>query len=135
MGSGLEPVLGLLRYVLKILCDPSPDIAFRVTRSLLRLADKPFSEILERSSPLPFFALSNLLTLFSHDMPTLSLIQHVFDYLLCRPPIAVVYLAAVVCATLDFCLCLFLTANLSGNLITKARSVGSRAGRRRRHGA
>lgn len=49
-----------------------------------------------RSSPLPFFALSNLLTLFSHDMPTLPLIQHVFDYLLCRPPIASVYLAAAV---------------------------------------
>lgn len=79
MGSGLEPVLGLLR----------------ITRNLLRLADKPFAETLERNSPLPFYALSNLLTLFSHDMPTLNLIQHVFDYLLCRPPIAVVYLAAV----------------------------------------
>ncbi|KAH6918184.1 rab-GTPase-TBC domain-containing protein [Coprinopsis sp. MPI-PUGE-AT-0042] len=79
MGSGLEPVLGLLR----------------VTRNLLRLADKPFSESLERNSPLPFYALSNLLTLFSHDMPTLNLIQHVFDYLLCRPPIAVVYLTTV----------------------------------------
>jgi TBC1 domain family member 20 len=49
-----------------------------------------------RTSPLPFHALSNLLTLFSHDMPTLPLIQHVFDYLLCRPPIAVVYLASAV---------------------------------------
>jgi hypothetical protein len=34
--------------------------------------------------------------LFSHDMPTLPLIQHVFDYLLCRPPIATVYLATAV---------------------------------------
>jgi hypothetical protein len=30
-------------------------------------------------------------------MPTLPLIQHVFDYLLCRPPIFVVYLACTVC--------------------------------------
>ena len=49
-----------------------------------------------RVSPLPFYALSNLLTLFSHDIPTLPLIQHVFDYLLCRPPIATVYLATAV---------------------------------------
>lgn len=49
-----------------------------------------------RYQPLPYYALSNLLTLFSHDVPTLPLIQHVFDYLLCRPPIASVYLAVAV---------------------------------------
>lgn len=48
------------------------------------------------NTPLPYFALSNLLTLFSHDVPTLPLIQHIFDYLLCRPPIISVYLAAAV---------------------------------------
>lgn len=87
----------------------------RVTKNLLRLADTEYADILEqyvlftishnqvviielqpRTFPLPFHALSNLLTLFSHDMPTLPLIQHVFDYLLCRPPIAVVYLATAV---------------------------------------
>ncbi|KJA17614.1 hypothetical protein HYPSUDRAFT_70607 [Hypholoma sublateritium FD-334 SS-4] len=80
MGVGLEPVLGLLR----------------VTKNLIGLADADYAGILEQSSPLPFFALSNLLTLFSHDMPTLPLIQHVFDYLLCRPPVASVYLAAAI---------------------------------------
>ena len=82
-------------------------------KNLLHLADVKYAETLERyvlgtipqlvssnfqyrTSPLPFYALSNLLTLFSHDMPTLPLIQHVFDYLLCRPPIAVVYLATAV---------------------------------------
>ncbi|KAF8878467.1 hypothetical protein CPB84DRAFT_1852349 [Gymnopilus junonius] len=80
MGSGLEPVLGLLR----------------ITKNLLRLADPEFAEVLESNSPLPFYALSNLLTLFSHDIPTLPLIQHVFDFLLCRPPIAAVYLAAAI---------------------------------------
>ncbi|KAF8170766.1 rab-GTPase-TBC domain-containing protein [Pholiota molesta] len=80
MGLGLEPILGLLR----------------VTKNLLELADPEYAEILEQSSPLPFYALSNLLTLFSHDMPTLPLIQHVFDYLLCRPPIATVYLATAI---------------------------------------
>ncbi|KAJ8519157.1 hypothetical protein ONZ45_g3860 [Pleurotus djamor] len=77
MGTGLEPILGLLR----------------VMKNLIHLADPPLAVLLERISPLPYYALSNLLTLFSHDMPSLPLIQHVFDYLLCRPPIAVVYLA------------------------------------------
>lgn len=80
MGHGLEPILGLLR----------------VTQRLLRLADFSYAELLERNSPLPFYALSNLITLFSHDMPTLQLIQHVFDYLLCRPPIVIVYLATAI---------------------------------------
>ncbi|KAJ7449636.1 rab-GTPase-TBC domain-containing protein [Mycena latifolia] len=80
MGSTLEPVLGLLR----------------VMKNLLRVADPKFAELLERTSPLPYYALPNLLTLFSHDMPTLPLIQHVFDYLLCRPPIFVVYLATAI---------------------------------------
>ena len=47
-------------------------------------------------SPLPYHALSNLLTLFSHDVPTLPLIQHVWDFLLSREPVAVVWLAAAV---------------------------------------
>ncbi|KAK0458931.1 rab-GTPase-TBC domain-containing protein [Desarmillaria tabescens] len=80
MGHGLEPILGLLR----------------VTQKLLRLVDCNYAELLERNSPLPFYALSNLITLFSHDMPTLQLIQHVFDYLLCRPPIVTVYLATAI---------------------------------------
>ncbi|KAG8216914.1 hypothetical protein J3R82DRAFT_7189 [Butyriboletus roseoflavus] len=77
MGVGLEPVLGLLR----------------VLRNLLRLADPAYAKLLENISPLPYHALSNLLTLFSHDIPTLPLIQHVWDFLLSREPIAVVWLA------------------------------------------
>ncbi|KAF7308601.1 TBC1 domain member 20 [Mycena chlorophos] len=80
MGSTLEPVLGLLR----------------VMRNLVRIADPEYAELLERTSPLPYYALPNLLTLFSHDFPTLPLIQHAFDYLLCRPPIFVVYLATAI---------------------------------------
>ena len=45
---------------------------------------------------MPYYALSNLLTLFSHDMPTLPLIQHTFDYLFVRPPVACAYIAAAV---------------------------------------
>ncbi|KAL5522985.1 GYP8 [Sanghuangporus sanghuang] len=78
MGKGLEPLLGLLL----------------ILKYLLRLVDADYAALLERNTPLPYFALSNLLTLFSHDVPTLLLIQHIFDFLLCRPPIAVVYLVA-----------------------------------------
>lgn len=65
-------------------------------KRILQDADPEYAATLESAAPLPYFALSNLLTLFSHDMPTLPLIQHVFDYLLCRAPIAIVYLAAAV---------------------------------------
>ncbi|KAG9313363.1 rab-GTPase-TBC domain-containing protein [Chiua virens] len=78
MGVGLEPVLGLLR----------------VLRNLLRVADPAYAKLLESTSPLPYHALSHLLTLFSHDVPTLPLIQHVWDFLLSREPIAVVWLVA-----------------------------------------
>ncbi|KAI0353911.1 hypothetical protein OH77DRAFT_1406209 [Trametes cingulata] len=83
MGTTLEPVVGLLR----------------ILKRLLHLADEKFAAVLERAAPLPYYALSNLLTLFSHDIPTLPLIQHIFDYLLSRPPIAVVYLAAALTLT------------------------------------
>ncbi|KAF9077239.1 rab-GTPase-TBC domain-containing protein [Rhodocollybia butyracea] len=78
MGSGLEPVLGLLRFLSK----------------LVGTADPQLAGLLKQAAPLPYFALSHLLTMFAHDVPTLPLIQHIFDYLLARPPIAVVYLAA-----------------------------------------
>ncbi|KAF9225698.1 hypothetical protein BS17DRAFT_777520 [Gyrodon lividus] len=78
MGVGLEPILGLLR----------------VLRNLLRLVDPEYAELLENISPLPYHALPHLLTLFSHDLPTLPLVQHVWDFLLSREPIAVVWLVA-----------------------------------------
>ncbi|EPQ50933.1 hypothetical protein GLOTRDRAFT_82067 [Gloeophyllum trabeum ATCC 11539] len=80
MGSSLEPVLGQLRILQK----------------LMRLADPQYAAVLDANAPLPYYALSNLLTLFAHDVPTLLLIQHIFDYLLTRPPIASVYLAAAI---------------------------------------
>ncbi|EIN08170.1 hypothetical protein PUNSTDRAFT_52640 [Punctularia strigosozonata HHB-11173 SS5] len=83
MGTSLEPIIGQLR----------------ILQNLLRAADAAFAAVLESASPLPYYALSNLLTLFSHDVPTLPLIQHVFDFLLCRPPVASVYLAAAILLT------------------------------------
>ncbi|KIM22578.1 hypothetical protein M408DRAFT_332874 [Serendipita vermifera MAFF 305830] len=79
MGPGLEPLVGLLRLV----------------KQLIRADDPEYAKQLSTNSPLPYFALSNLLTYFSHDVPTLPLIQHIFDYLLSRPPISIVYLVTV----------------------------------------
>ncbi|KAL6298200.1 rab-GTPase-TBC domain-containing protein [Sparassis latifolia] len=80
MGVSLEPVVGLLR----------------ILKRILHCGDPSFAALLERNMSLPYFALSHILTLLSHDVPSLPLIQHVFDYLLCRPPIAIVYLVAAV---------------------------------------
>lgn len=49
---------------------------------------------------LPFFALSWILTLFSHDVDTLEPIQRIFDYLIARNPISAIYLAVAVCLVL-----------------------------------
>ena len=53
-----------------------------------------------RHAPLPYAALPHLLTLFAHATPTLPLVQHIFDYLLVRPPLAIVYLVAAVSTSL-----------------------------------
>lgn len=66
-----------------------------LVKQLIRAEDPEYAKQLSTTSPLPYFALSNLLTYFSHDVPTLSLIQHIFDYLLSRPPISIVYLVTV----------------------------------------
>ncbi|KAJ3914947.1 rab-GTPase-TBC domain-containing protein [Lentinula edodes] len=80
MGDGLEPVLGSLRFLAK----------------LIAAVDVELAKLLKCAAPLPYFALSHLLTMFAHDIPTLPVIQHVFDYLLARPPIALVYLTGAV---------------------------------------
>lgn len=54
-----------------------------------------------RHAPLPYAALPHLLTLFAHAAPTLPLIKHIFDYLLVRPPLAIVYLVAAVSTRLS----------------------------------
>ena len=63
-------------------------------QNFLRVADTPFAERPERSSPLPFDALP--IFSLSHDLPTLTVIQNVFEYILCRPPIIIVRLATAV---------------------------------------
>ncbi|OCF44886.1 hypothetical protein I317_01165 [Kwoniella heveanensis CBS 569] len=81
MGSGMEGMMGLLR----------------ILKRVLRAADPELSKFSAKISPvptLPFFALSWVLTLFSHDCNSLIPVQRMFDFLLARNPISAVYLAA-----------------------------------------
>lgn len=77
----------------------APTVAhLRLLRRILRAEDPAFARLIARTSPAtpPFFALSWLLTLFSHDIASLSAVSRVFDYLLARNPAAVAYLGAAV---------------------------------------
>ncbi|KAG8708830.1 40S ribosomal protein S6 [Ceratobasidium sp. 423] len=78
MGVGLEPLTGQLR----------------ILRRLIRLADPELAILIEENSPLPYWAISPLMTLYTHDLPTLALAQRVMDWILARPPHAVIYLVA-----------------------------------------
>ncbi|WWC91328.1 uncharacterized protein L201_006271 [Kwoniella dendrophila CBS 6074] len=83
MGSGMEGMMGLLR----------------ILKRILKAADPELSKFSAKISPvptLPFFALSWVLTLFSHDCDSLLPIQRMFDFLLARNPISAVYLAAAI---------------------------------------
>jgi hypothetical protein len=66
---------------------------------LLKVADPELAAFSANISPvptLPFFALSWILCLFSHDVDTLEPIQRMFDYLLSRNPISAIYLAVAI---------------------------------------
>jgi hypothetical protein len=70
-------------------------------KRLLRTVDPEYANMLKEAGPLPYYALSSVLTAFSHDVPTLPLIQHIFDYILSRPPIVLIYLTAAVRSLCD----------------------------------
>ncbi|KAF8269510.1 hypothetical protein EI94DRAFT_1725205 [Lactarius quietus] len=80
MGHTLEPLTAIML----------------ILQRLLRLADPTYAALLEEHAPLPYAALPHLLTLLAHATPTLPLIQHIFDYILVRPPLAIVYLVAAI---------------------------------------
>jgi hypothetical protein len=71
----------------------------RILQRLLKVADPDlwrFSSTISPVPTLPFFALSWILCLFSHDIDTLEPVQRMFDFVLSRNPISAVYLAVAV---------------------------------------
>ncbi|KAL1406014.1 GTPase-activating protein gyp8 [Vanrija albida] len=83
MGKSLGPMMGMLRLLRRVLAVADPQL-YRVSASISPVPT------------LPFFALSWILTLFSHDVDTLEPVQRIFDYLITRNPISAIYLAVAI---------------------------------------
>lgn len=144
MGHTLEPLTGLMMYVslssILYSCahHTSYVIAFCNGFCDLRIRPTPLysrSEYIDstrnreltpgghrRYSPLPYAALPHLLTLFAHAAPTLPLIQHIFDYILVRPPLIIVYIVAAVSTCLSAYSCSHPKTLCLGNPITQGSS-------------
>ncbi|GAC77182.1 predicted GTPase activator protein [Moesziomyces antarcticus T-34] len=68
----------------------------KVLGNLLRLCDPPLAELVDRASPLPFFALPWLLTLLTHDAPNVAVMQRVLELVIAHGPSSVIYVCAAV---------------------------------------
>jgi len=78
---------------------PNSPLILSLLKRVLQAADPEIAKFSATISPvptLPFFALSWILTLFSHDVDTLEPIQRMFDFLLSRNPISAIYLAVAI---------------------------------------
>ena len=63
---------------------------------LIRASDLELYEHLQKARMEPFFAISWLITWFSHDIRELDQIARIFDVLLCSPPIFCFYVCTAV---------------------------------------
>ncbi|KAK4056890.1 GTPase-activating protein gyp8 [Microbotryomycetes sp. JL221] len=80
MGTGLEPVMGYLRLVRRILQHVDPHLA----------------TLVDSAAELPYFSLSWVLTLMSHDLTSLNVISRLFDFLLAFNPAMISYVGAAI---------------------------------------
>ena len=87
----------------RVLKAADPELAKTVSRCdeadgrcTAQFTDRSCPTSFARATPLPFFALSWLLTLFAHDVDSEPVIQLVFDFLLAHNPIMGVYLTVAV---------------------------------------
>ncbi|GAA6059279.1 hypothetical protein JCM10212_006672 [Sporobolomyces blumeae] len=83
MGPGLEPTLGYLKLVHRLIQRVDPDLYFLVNQA----------------ATMPFFALSWALTLFSHDLSEVAVIARLFDFLLAHNPAMISYLVVAILLT------------------------------------
>jgi hypothetical protein len=104
MGAGLEPVIGYLRLVQRILEKEDPELTSVVELCVVSISFCFFFEITQfgrmcgnaRAASLPYFGLSWVLTLMSHDLTSLAVISRLFDFLLAHNPAMVSYLGVAV---------------------------------------
>ncbi|KAK4703859.1 glycerol kinase, partial [Phenoliferia sp. Uapishka_3] len=80
MGTGLEPVVGYLRLVQRILEKEEPVLA----------------EFVTMAASVPYFSLSWVLTLMSHDLTTLASVSRLLDFLLSHNPAMISYIAVAI---------------------------------------
>ncbi|CDR99945.1 related to GYP8-GTPase-activating protein [Sporisorium scitamineum] len=80
MTSDLLPIMGQLKLL----------------SHLLHLCDPQMAKLVDRTSPLPFFALPWLLTLLTHDATSVEMMQRVVEFVLAYGPGGAIYLCAAV---------------------------------------
>ncbi|BGP07744.1 TBC1 domain family member 20 [Rhodotorula toruloides] len=83
MGTGLEPTLGYLKLVHRIIERVDPDL----------------HRVVNHAASMPFFALSWALTLLSHDIESVAVIARFFDFLLAHNPAMICYLVVSILLT------------------------------------
>ena len=72
-------MLRLDLYLSRFLLDSR---AIQINKATITDCGPRIANVLKEAGPLPYYALSSVLTAFYHDVPTLSLIQHILDYVL-----------------------------------------------------
>ena len=80
MTRDLLPIMGQLKLV----------------SNLVRSSDPALAELVDRASPIPFFALPWLLTLLTHDATCVAVMQRVVGFVLAYGPASAIYLCAAV---------------------------------------
>ncbi|BGP31760.1 GTPase-activating protein gyp8 [Rhodotorula toruloides] len=83
MGTGLEPTLGYLKLVNRI----------------VERVDQDLHRVVNHAASMPFFALSWALTLLSHDVESVAVIARFFDFLLAHNPVMICYLVVSILLT------------------------------------
>lgn len=101
MMSGLDPAIGYLRLLKRILKQADPILAEAVNMCVGKAcwrqqncANMLFDRL--RASSLPYFSLSWVLTLLAHDLISVEVTSRIFDFLLAHNPAMVSYLCAAV---------------------------------------
>lgn len=80
LGTGLEPVLAYLRLVQRILVQ----------------VDRDMARVVEYTAAIPYFSLSWVLTLLSHDLVSLDVTARLFDFLLAHNPAMMSYVGCAI---------------------------------------
>ncbi|PWN49431.1 hypothetical protein IE53DRAFT_317660, partial [Violaceomyces palustris] len=68
----------------------------KILRRIVMSMDQDLALLSDRASPVPFFAISWILTLLSHDMDSFESTLRIFDFLISHGPSSILYLSAAI---------------------------------------